>query len=219
MIAADSSIFEEYPGLEQPGLNVQVIIENRSGGLGLSNDGDAVILSDQTGRVIDSVAYSPAWHQPNIPDAAGRSLERVNPNLGSNDPLNWATSASPSGGTPGVQNSLFALEKPSSGSLSISPNPFSPDGDGFEDVTLIQYNLPLTTATIRVRIFDLKGRMIRTLADGEVAGSSGELVWNGFDAWGRRCRIGPYVVLLEALDGRGGGVASARTVAVVATKF
>jgi hypothetical protein len=219
VVASDSSILQQYPELGRSESGVALIIVNRSAGLGLSNEGDAIVLSDQTGAVIDSVFYSPSWHQPGIPDAVGRSLERINPNLGSNDPLNWSTSAGPSGGTPGTQNTLLTLEKPSSASLSISPNPFSPDGDGSEDVTLIHYNLPMATSMIRVRIFDLKGRMIRTLADGDPAGSVGDVVWNGFDAWGRRCRIGPYVVLLEALDGRGGEVASARAVAVVATKL
>ncbi|MCX6133235.1 MAG: lamin tail domain-containing protein [Ignavibacteriales bacterium] len=219
VIAADSTILSRFEYLARPAPGVLLFILNRSGGLGLNNDGDDVVVRDALGRTIDSVSYSPDWHHPDLTDPKGRSLERVNPDLASNDRRNWSSSSAPSGGTPGKINGIFTNSLPSNASLSISPNPFSPDGDGFEDFCIIRYSLPLTTSVIRVSIFDTKGRLVRTLANGELSGSQGAIVWDGLDDTKQRARIGPYVVLVESIDGQAGILATAKAVAVVGAKF
>jgi hypothetical protein len=116
-------------------------------------------------------------------------------------------------------NGIFTRSIPSAASLSISPNPFSPDGDGFEDFCIVRYNLPLTTSVIRISVFDVKGRLIRRLANGEISGATGEIIWDGLDDNRQRARIGPYILLLESVDGQAGVVATAKAVAVVGAKF
>jgi hypothetical protein len=219
VIAADSTILSQFSYLTSTGRDVHLFILNRSGGLGLNNDGDDVIVRDAAGRTIDSVSYSPSWHHPDVIDPKGRSLERVNPDLASNDRRNWSTSPSPSGGTPGKVNGIYTTTLPTSASVSFHPNPFSPDGDGFEDFCIIRYNLPLTTALIRITIFDIKGRLLRTLANCELSGSHGEVVWDGLDDSKQRVRIGCYIVFVESIDGEGGILATAKGVVVVATKL
>ncbi|GJQ21407.1 MAG: hypothetical protein HBSIN02_17620 [Bacteroidia bacterium] len=214
VLAADSTILHQFPDLAVDAL----FIANRSGGLGLGNDGDSVILQDPAGTTIDSVAYLPSWHHRSIQDPRGRSLERVRPDLGSNDPRSWSTSAAPRGGSPGARNSLYTPPNPSASTLSFSPNPFSPDGDGHEDFCIVRFSLPLGSSVIRVQIFDREGRNIRTLADGEPAGPVGELVWDGMESGSRRALIGPYIVILEAL-GSDGSRFSARGVVVVGAKL
>jgi hypothetical protein len=219
LIAADSTIVSFFAELRSPPLGVHVFILNRSSGFSLNNDGDDVILYDAAGRVVDSVSYSTRWHLPDVTDTRGRSLERISPDGDSNDPRNWSTCAARSGGTPARPNSVFTTAPPSGATLSLSPNPFSPDGDGFEDFCAIRYNLPTSTSTISVKVFDIKGRLIRTLANSDLAGAQGEIIWDGFDDAKQRVRIGPYIVYLEALDSRGGTVATAKAVVVVATKL
>jgi len=219
VVAADSSIFTVYQTLLQPDPALHVCILNRSGGFSFNNDGDIVVLKDLTGQTIDSVAYVPGWHHPDVVDTKGRSLERINPNINSNDPRNWSTCTNILGGTPGKANSVFTTGSKSSSIISISPNPFSPDGDGFEDFCVIRYNLPMMTSTISLRIYDIKGRIIRTLANGELAGAQGEILWNGFNDNKQRVRIGVYVIFLEATDRSNSKVVTAKAVAVVATKF
>jgi hypothetical protein len=219
VVAADSTILSRFGYLNVTTSGVRLLILNRSSGLGLNNDGDDVILRDAMGRTIDSVAYSPDWNHPDLTDARGRSLERVNPEIGSNDRRNWSSSPDPSGGTPGKINGIYTSSLPSAASVSINPNPFSPDGDGFEDFCIIRYNLPLTTSVIRVSIFDIKGRLVRTLANGELSGPQGEIIWDGLDDTRQRVRIGPYVVFVEAVDGQAGVLATAKRVAVVAAKL
>lgn len=218
VVAADSTLLTLYPWIvAAPG--VHLFILNRSGGFSFGNDGDDIVLRDPTGAVIDSVSYSPRWHHPDINDTKGRSLERINPHLDSNDPRNWSTATPLEGGTPGKPNSIFTAAPQRGSTLSISPNPFSPDGDGFEDFCIIRYSLPTTTALIRVRIFDIRGRTIRTLANLEPSSAEGSLVWDGLDDTRQRIRIGTYIVLVEAADGQNQNVASARAVVVVATKL
>jgi flagellar hook assembly protein FlgD len=103
--------------------------------------------------------------------------------------------------------------------LTFTPNPFSPDADGFEDFTVIQYDLPYRVARIRIRIFDVLGRLVRTLANNEPSGARGEIVWDGRDDEGQRVRIGRYIVLLEAVDESGNLVDASKAVVVVAGKM
>ena len=219
VVAADSSIFQLYENLSVSDSAHHICILNRSGGFSLNNDGDAVVLSDLTGQMIDSVAYLPEWHHPDVVDTKGRSLERINQNIGSNDPRNWSTCTNILGGTPGKLNSINTASVKSTLMLSITPNPFSPDGDGFEDFCVIRYALPMMTSTIKLKIYDIKGRLVRMLANGELAGSQGDLVWNGFDDNKRRARIGVYIIFLEATDRASGKVVTAKAVAVVAAKL
>jgi hypothetical protein len=176
-------------------------------------------LIDPSGFVIDSVSFSPSWHNPNVTDNTGRSLEKINPALPSNIARNWTTCAQSIGGTPGKLNSVFTSTLPQKSKLTITPNPFSPDGDGREDVVIIQYEVSLTVAMMRVRIYDAVGRKIRTLVNSEPSGAHGSIVWDGMDDDKQKARIGVYIVLLEAIDDRGGVVETAKGVVVVAAKL
>jgi hypothetical protein len=219
VVAADSAIFQLFPNLSQSDSIIHIRILNHSGGFSFNNDGDVVVLKDITGQTIDSVAYLPSWHHPDVVDTKGRSLERINPNIDSNDPRNWSTCTNILGGTPGKANSIVTTSIKSNSMISISPNPFSPDGDGFEDFCIIRYNLPAMTSTLNLRIYDIKGRLVRTLANGELAGTQGEIVWDGFCNDKQRARIGVYIIFLEATDRSSSKVMTAKAVAVVATKL
>ncbi len=102
--------------------------------------------------------------------------------------------------------------------LALSPSPFSPDADGFEDVATIRYRLRATSNSIRVRIFDHQGREVRELRRVALAGQTGTLSWDGYDDDGDALRIGLYVVHLEAVDTEG-GVESHRAVVALARRL
>ncbi len=217
VIAADSSFFVQYPLLKASTGGLTLVAHKD---LSLNNSGDDVVLVDQTNTTIDSLRYSPSWHNPSLnTSTAGRSIERINPSLGSNDKRNWSTSVAPSGATPLQTNSIFTKGIPSAAGLSLSPNPFSPDNDGFEDILAITYSLPSPVSMIRVRCFDVPGRLVRTLANNEPVASSGTLLWNGLDDNNRRVRIGMYIILFEALDAAGGVLRVMKDVVVVATRL
>src|SRR5699024_2572955 len=72
----------------------------------LGNNGDAVVLKNLYGTVIDSVYYRPDWGD----HVAGISLERKDPSALSIDPGNWAPNPDEKGSTPAEKNSRFELD-------------------------------------------------------------------------------------------------------------
>lgn len=187
--------------------------------LGLVNTGELILLRDVKGNVIDSVFYSSKWHNRNFVTTKNKSIERINPDLGSNDPLNWSTCVNSVGGTPGYVNSIFAENKNIQSNISVSPNPFSPDNDGFEDFTIINYNLSQSVSQIKLKIFDSRGRLVRTVYSNQPSGSNGSVIFDGLDDDGNALRIGIYIILLEALNDNSGTVETLKTTVVVARKL
>ncbi len=186
--------------------------------LNLSNGGEDIVLSDVANTQIDSIRYSPSWHLKNI-TTSGRSLEKISPTGNGIDSRNWSSSVSPTGSSPLQKNSIYTTAQTLAKSLKLSPNPFSPDNDGFEDFLSITYSLPNTSSRIRVRIFDVAGRLIRRLAIDELSPIQGSLIWNGLDDNGVKARIGMYIILFETLDNFGGVVHTMKDVVVVGTKL
>jgi len=157
--------------------------------------------------------------QQNIASTKGKSLERINPGLNGNDPLNWSTSVNSLGGTPGKPNSIFTENLNQSASVTVNPNPFSPDNDGFEDFTVINYNLSQPIAQVRIKIFDSRGRLVRTLLNNQASGSIGSVVFDGLNDDGQILRMGIYIIFLEALNDNSGVVETVKSVVVVARKL
>jgi len=185
----------------------------------LSNGGEPLVLIDFFNNSIDSVNYSPNWHSKNTVNRKGKSLERINPEHDSNENDNWGTSVAAGGATPLSVNSIFTASQNTSTSMSFSNNPFSPDGDGFEDFTIISYSLKSATAQIRLRVFDDKGRLVRTIADYKPSGSKGKIIFDGLNDKGEPLRVGMYIVLLEAVSESGNILEVQKKVLVIATKL
>jgi hypothetical protein len=217
VLASDSTIFSGFPGLRENRDRCQ--ITGQSSGLGLHNDEDAVVVMAPDGTIMDSVEYFSSWHTKDIPGTDGRSLEKIHPALDGRDFRNWGSSVSPYGGTPGLWNSIAVQHLPPAAHLSCAPNPFSPDGDGRDDVVIIRHQMPIRSGLVRIRLFDVRGRKIRELVNSAPAGAYGDVVWDGRDDEGRLARIGIYVVFLEGIDGQGGIVVSARTTVVLARRL
>ena len=183
--------------------------------LGLGNDGDLVRLHRADGTPITEVTYSPDWHTPSLEQTKGTSLERISPTGSASAPDNWTSSTAPTGGTPGQKNavSLAPTDNVSNTGLRIEPSPFSIQRDG---ATRIRYTLDDVPNLVRARIFDARGRKVRTLEDARLTGRTGELIWNGRNEDGNRVRVGVYVVLFEAVRPNEGTVASFKEPVVVA---
>jgi len=178
---------------------------------GLSNSrAETVMLFNAAGEVVAQYTYS-------IGNSPGHSDEKVDP-AGPDTPENWEDS-SVLNGTPGFQNSVCASVHPPELKISVSPNPFSPDGDGFEDVTVISYFLPTKTSQVNLRIYDVRGRRIRTLLGAWLSGYQGSVTWDGRDDEGCTARIGIYVVCVEGLDSAAGIVVLAKTTVVLAGRM
>jgi|AntRauTorckE6833_2_1112554.scaffolds.fasta_scaffold01542_7 hypothetical protein len=209
----------EYFDLQAENDQFKARVDRRS--LSLANSDDAIYLADSTGATIDSVFYDESWQNPNLYDADGIALERIAPAGPSNDQSNWSSSTRVNGGTPGEQNSIFQEGGSVSENTGISftPNPFSPDDDGFDDNLFINYKLDESDYLLRVRIFDRYGRQVRELADGIQAGFEGSLIWDGLTDDSRQNRVGIYIVLFEAYNSANGKNQTFKETVVLARKF
>lgn len=216
IFAHDSTIYKTFSYLGTP-LQNQIVKFSTS--LSLNNSGESISISDSLNNIIDEVSYSPSWNNPELEDTKGISLEKLNPVFNANDKKSWSSSANILGGTPGLANSIFTKNIISNSALSIAPNPFSPDGDGFEDFTLIKYKLNMTISQLRVKIFDIKGRMVKEILNNQTSGSEGTIIFNGYGDDNQRLRVGIYIVLIEAVDDKGGNVDKIKVPLVVASKL
>ncbi len=216
--ADDTALRGAFPETDFDAAGVALLPVDRSS-LGLLNSGDLIALYHVGGQRLDSVRYDPDWHAPGLRDATGVALERLAPELPSSQAASWTSSVAEAGGTPGRPNSVaLPPEAPPAAepSLAADPSPFSPDGDGFEDVTRLRFTLGRPATLIRARIFDSYGRHVRTLEEARLAGRSGSLAWDGRGDAGHVLRVGVYVVLLEAFDAESGAARALKAPVVLA---
>ncbi|MFT5316300.1 MAG: flagellar hook assembly protein FlgD, partial [Candidatus Krumholzibacteriia bacterium] len=84
-------------------------------------------------------------------------------------------------------------DTPGAGSFALfgaAPNPFNP-------MTTIAFNLP-RSETVNLRVYDISGRVVRSLLVGETANAGrNEVVWNGRDDSERAVASGVYFYRLE----------------------
>lgn len=183
-----------------------------------ANSGGTAILMSKSGTMVDQMYFSEKMHYPLLKVTNGVSLERVSFTQPSMDANNWHSAAeSVHFGTPGYANSMMQNAEPSEDAVSISPDVFSPDGDGFDDDCFINYHFDEAGYTLNVYIFNVAGQLVRHLVKGELIGQEGSAIWNGTDNNGNRAPIGVYVVIAEIfrLDG---SVKRFKNAAVVATR-
>jgi len=72
----------------------------------------------------------------------------------------------------------------------VSPNPFNP-------VTTVSYGSP-TEARVRLAVYNVAGRLVRTLVDGEVGSGYHSIAWDGRDNNGVEVGSGVYFCRMEA---------------------
>lgn len=180
----------------------------------LNNDQDAIYLFDFKQNLIDCAHYSTSsdWE-------TGVSLERIQYYQSSKDSQNWMPSVSKTGSTPGFKNSVSFDKIPNHCRLDVSPNPFSPDGDKWEDVTCISYKVPVTQCRVILQIYDLLGRPVHTLFGGSRSGATGSVFWDGLNSQGNLCRIGIYILYFQAIDDLSGQVFEKKATIVLARQL
>ena len=166
-----------------------------------ANAGGTAILMGKGGTMVDQMVFSEKMHYPLLKVTKGVALERVSFDQPSLDADNWHSAAERVHfGTPGYENSMMQSAEPSNDEISISPEIFSPDGDGFEDACFINYRFDEAGYTMNTYIFNVAGQLIRHLVKGELVGQEGSILWNGLDNNGNRVPIGVYVVVTEVFN-------------------
>jgi len=75
-----------------------------------------------------------------------------------------------------------------------APNPFNP-------ATSISFSLNSNVSTASLRVYDVGGRLVKTLYQGSLPAGENQIIWRGDDATGRAVASGVYYARLEA-DGQ-----------------
>ena len=103
-----------------------------------------------------------------------------------------------------VDSDQLTVQAPLSASLLFSPlfepNPFTPNGDGVNDVVRISYKLlRLTTAVpVTIAIHDLSGRLVKRVYSGDDPLGEYGRTWDGRDGADRLVPPGLYLCRIEA---------------------
>ena len=173
-----------------------------------SNDDGLVVLMDSLSQESDRFAYTSDQHYPLLNDLNGVSLERIDPNTDADQVTNWHSASEAVGfGTPGYLNSQFGASI-TTDELTILPEVFSPDNDGFEDVLFISLELPEPGYNGTLTIFNDAGRVVRKLVQNQLLGTNEQFTWDGFDDDRNKAPVGMYVILFEGFTSSGDQIAN-----------
>lgn len=112
----------------------------------------------------------------------------------------WVT---PGDASPDIESSTLSvqtsLKDPLLTSVMVHPNPFSPNGDGFNDETWITYDVLQLTggAPVRVEILNLSGSLIRMVYAGADPSGRYQRRWDGRDERGALVPPGVYLIRIS----------------------
>jgi hypothetical protein len=184
-----------------------------------SDSGNIIIAVKDDFTIVDNIHYDEDQHYPLLISTEGISLERISPDQPAADPENWHSAAGTAGyATPGYQNSQQYRPPESDDFVSVTPEIFSPDNDGYEDVTAIRVREPEPGFSVRIMVWNSAGRLVRVLADHVYSGSDSQFFWDGMDDQNQKCPWGLYIIFVEILHPEGSVKRAKKPVAVV-TRF
>ncbi|WP_085536993.1 lamin tail domain-containing protein [Massilibacteroides vaginae] len=161
---------------------------------------ELVLFRSKDKEVIDEVHYSEKWHSSSVKNKKGVALEKIDLDGNSQDPDNWTSASSLSGGgTPGYANSQ--------GGTNGGGNPTGIQDPEFITATgtyEIAYRLDRAGYICRASIYDTSGRKITEIVNQELLGTEGIISWNGFATGGNKPSTGVYIFHAELHHPQGG---------------
>lgn len=166
-------------------------------------DGGTICLATIS-NIIDNFKYYADMHFGLLNITKGISLERINFERPTQDRTNWHSAAEDVGfATPAYKNSQYADAGETDNVLEITPEIFSPDEDGNNDVVNINYHFDTPGFTANVTIYDSKGRVVKQLIRNELLGIKGTYSWDGINEDREKARMGIYIIFFEVFDLKG----------------
>jgi hypothetical protein len=187
-----ANILEEYPLSNKNAFLEMTTLPSYN-----NESGTVVLLTDQL-TVSDSLTYNEDMHFTLLNDLNGVSLERLDFSRPAHDNSNWHSAAEGVGfATPGYLNSQFNAADPRD-EVTIDPEIFSPDNDGYNDVVNINYKFDMAGFVGTITIYDANGKLVRMLVKNELLGTEGAFSWDGESDEKEKARVGIYIVCFEA---------------------
>jgi gliding motility-associated-like protein len=81
------------------------------------------------------------------------------------------------------------------GDMKVSPNPFTPNNDGFNDQVRFDFSQLANINNPEIKIFSFNGRLVRTFNPDDFSG--GLIPWNGTDESGNKLQPGVYLYVVQ----------------------
>jgi len=186
---------------------------------GLSNSGGSIAVCDNNYVILDALTFTDQFQFSLLSNKDGVALERINPETKTQNKYNWTSASASSGyGTPGYKNSQAGITAEQDGAITLSPEIFSPDQDGFDDILFINYEFQETGNVMTINIYNELGQLMKKLVHNEYCGTKGEYTWDGATDNNIRPKVGIYVVMAEWFN-ESGEKGRAKKVVVLGTRL
>jgi hypothetical protein len=170
----------------------------------LDNSAGTVVITSPTGTEIDRYAYDKSQQLSLLSTQAGVSLERIRASGPSAAGNFHSAAGTVNYATPGRPNSQAQDAVGNGQELSLVPELFTPDDDGQQDFTTLNYQLDQPGYVGSVTVYDALGQLTRRLLRNESLATTGFVQWDGLDEHGRKAAVGYYIVHVELFRPSGG---------------
>jgi hypothetical protein len=167
----------------------------------LTDEEGSIVLVRKNLSIIDQFEYNDDMQFELLSDIDGVSLERLDFDRTTQEAGNWHSASTDVGyATPGYQNSQYLETGTTTNIMTLEPDIFSPDNDGYNDVLNISYYFDTPGHVANINIYDAKGRLIKRLVKNELLATSGTYTWDGITDENQKARIGIYIIYFESFD-------------------
>jgi len=214
-LTSDAGILQgQYPTSSDPAALLAV-----AGFPALDNSAGSVYLYNSTSTELDHYYYNKSQQLSLLSTQAGVSLERIRAQ-GPSAASNFHSAAGTVGyATPGRPNSQAQDAVGNGQELSMVPELFTPDNDGQQDFTTLNYQLDQPGYVGSVTVYDALGQLTRRLLRNESLPTTGFVQWDGLDEHGRKAAVGYYIVHVELFRPSGGERREYRKTVVVGARL
>jgi len=163
------------------------------------DDNGTVILARKNDlEIIDRISYLKDMNFAllNAPD--GVSLERINPAESSDRKSNWHSAAKSCGfATPGYVNSQNMDPELTDNMVTLTPEIFSPDNDGKDDVLFVRVRPDRPGYVSNVSVYSPDGRLVRQLVRNELLSTDVTFSWEGITDKNTKAPVGIYIIRID----------------------
>lgn len=160
-----------------------------------------VLTNNLKDTIYDEFTYDVSMHHVFVKNPQGVALERIYPDMPTQDISNWHSAASSNHyGTPGYKNSQFREigfnSENEKTEFYTESKVFSPDNDGTDDICVIKYQLPEEGYVANLLMLSVTGENVFTLASNCLLATTGQFIWDGRSNNGKVANVGIYVIYI-----------------------
>ena len=168
------------------------------------DEGTVIIARKYDLEIIDKVTYKKEMNFPLLASPEGVSLERINPSGSSENSSNWHSAAGSCGyATPGYQNSQNLDPDLTENMVSLTPEIFSPDNDGKDDILFIRFNPDRNGYVANIAVYSSSGKLVKQLVRNEIISQESFFIWDGSAEENYKAAIGIHIIWIELFTSDG----------------